>query len=71
MKKLSIDRFEGIYAICEDSEGAKFAIPTAELPKEAKEGVCLAIDDEGNLSIDEEETARRKANNASRQKGLF
>lgn len=71
MKKIFIERFEGIYAICEDDDGAKFAIPTAELPDGAKGSDCIVISDEGTLSIDENETAARKARNASKQKGLF
>lgn len=71
MKILTIDRFEGVYAICEDKDGAKFAINIKELPEGAKEGTCLKISDDGTLSIDEELTASKKKENAGKQKSLF
>ena len=49
MKQLVIDRFEGKYAICEDSDQKYFAIELSELPKEAKPGCVLQITDEGEL----------------------
>ncbi len=71
MKILSIDRFEGIYAICEDKDGAKFAIPTQELPTGVKEGTCLRISDDGTLSVDEALTAEKSKANLNKQKSLF
>ncbi len=71
MKSLSIDRFEGVYAICEDKDGAKFAISIQELPEGAKEGTCLIISDDGTLSIDTELTEKKKKENAGKQKSLF
>ena len=61
MKTLTIDRLEGIYAICVDSNAKFFAIETSELPKGAAAGDVIAVDEEaGTLTIDEEETAKRK-----------
>ena len=74
MRTLIIDRFEGAYAICEEQTAGKenakgkkkkdlryFGILREEVPKEAKEGDVLVIDDEGNLKIDAAATkARRK-----------
>jgi len=56
--KLTIDRFEGKYAILESQEKNPliFDFPRHLLPKEAKEGTVLNI----NISIDQEETKRRK-----------
>lgn len=71
MKKLIIERFEGIYAICEDDSEARFGIPSDELPKGAKEGDCLVISDEGTLSIDKAETERRREISAKKQKKVF
>lgn len=71
MKVLSIDRFEGIYAICEDKEGAKFAIPAQEIPKGAKEGTVIKISDDGTLLIDEELTAEKSKAVFNKQKNLF
>ena len=61
MKQITIDRFDGIYAICEDKDKAFFAIETSELPQGAKAGDVLKITDDGALSIDVEETERRRA----------
>ena len=61
MKQITIDRFDGIYAICEDKDKAFFAIETSELPQGAKAGDVLKITDDGVLSIDVEETERRRA----------
>lgn len=72
MRTVSIDRFEGIYAICEDQDGKFFAIETAELPEGAVEGAVLSIDDaQGSLSIDQAETERRRSKNARLQKKAF
>ena len=60
MRQLSIDRFEGKFAICEDAEGKYFAIETAELPEGAGEGDILRITDEGELTLDQEETRARR-----------
>lgn len=70
-KQLIIDRFEGKYAICEDAEQKYFAIETAELPPDAKEGSVLAISDEGELTVDTEETQRRRAEMAEKQRRAF
>lgn len=71
MKLLSIDRFEDVYAICEDNDGAKFAIPVQELPQGAKEGTCLRISDDGTLSVDEKATADKRRENYLKQKKLL
>ena len=60
MKKLSIDRFDGKYAICEDDDRRVFAIERSEIPKEAKRGDVLSISDEREITIDEQETKARK-----------
>ncbi len=62
MKLLSVDRMEGNYVICEDDEKKLFAIDVSELPKHVKEGDVIRIKDSGDISVDEEETARRRKN---------
>lgn len=53
MKKLTIDRFDGIYAICSDSDQKYFAIEVTELPEGAAVGSTLQVDDEtGTLVVD-------------------
>ena len=53
MKQLVIDRFEGKYAICTDSEEKYYAIELPELPQGAQAGSVLCITDEGELRVDE------------------
>ena len=55
MKQLVIDRFDGKYAICTDSEKKFFAIELGELPQGAKVGSTLHITEEGELQLAEEE----------------
>ncbi len=71
MRQLSIDRFEGKFAICEDSEEKFYAIETSELPEGAKEGDVLRITDEGELLIDEGETRARRERIAAKQRRAF
>lgn len=44
--KLTIDRIEGEWAVCEYEKGKTIDLPTALLPADAREGdvLCLAID---------------------------
>ena len=60
MKQLVIDRFEGKYAICTDSEEKYYAIELPELPQDAQVGSVLCITDEGELPVDEEATKHRQ-----------
>ena len=71
MRKLIIDRFEGTYAICEDQEKKMFAISLNELPQGAKPGNVLQISGAGELSVDQEETERRRKKMAGLQSKLF
>ena len=71
MKQLIIDRFEGRFAICEDAEERYFAIETAELPQGAGEGGVIRITDEGELTLDEEETRARRERIAAKQRRAF
>ena len=60
MKQLVIDRLDGKFAICTDSDQKFFAIELPELPQGAKVGSVLATTDEGELCQDEEATKRRQ-----------
>lgn len=53
-----IDRFEGIYAICETDDRKWMKIEQSRLPSGAKEGDVLDVAD--TISIDRKETRRRK-----------
>ncbi len=71
MQQLIVDRFEGIYVICEDQEKKLFAIEKNEAPVNVKEGDVLVISNDGTLQIDAEETARRRAAAIKKQRGAF
>ena len=71
MQQLVIDRFEGKFAICENADQRYFAIETQELPEGAKEGSVLEISGEGELSLYQEETERRRQAAALKQKKAF
>ena len=71
MKQLVIDRFEGKYAICEDSDQKYFAIELSELPKEAQHGGVMQITDERELRLDEEGTQRRRQRILDKQRRAF
>lgn len=71
MKKLTVDRFDGIYAICEDKERKMYAIPTAELPANVREGDKLEINDEGIITINAEATASDRKAVKAKEDSLF
>ena len=57
--KVSIDRFEGEIAVCEQDNGEILNIEKSRLPENAKEGDVLDIDDD-MITIDHDETKQRK-----------
>ena len=71
MRILAIDRFEGTMAICEDNDRKLFGIETVDLPAGAKPGDVLVISEEGEISVDREETRRRKEKIQKLQNKLF
>ena len=71
MKKLIIDRYEGTYTICEDKDQKYFAIETAEMPADAKPGCVIVISDDGVITIDDEETKRRRDRILAKQSKLL
>ena len=71
MKKLIVDRYEGTYTICEDKDQKYFAIDTSEMPVDAKPGSVIIISDDGVISVDEEETNRRRERILAKQRKLM
>ena len=72
MKQITIDRFDGIYAICEDKDKAFFAIETSELPQGAKAGDVLKITDDGARTPPRTHFREaEKADGAVRRDGLW
>lgn len=58
--RLSLDHFEGDYAICEDDTQERHDIHKNKLPRDVKPGDILTLSSDGTLSFDEAETAKRK-----------
>ena len=71
MKKYIIDRFEGLFAICENEEKKIINIKTELLPPETKEGDCLYINEEGEYLIDYENTEESRRRIRSKLDSLF
>jgi hypothetical protein len=57
--KVTIDRFEGEFAVCEQEDRTMVNIPKVNIPQEAKEGDILVIEGE-SIYIDTAGTAERK-----------
>ena len=57
--RVTIDRFEGDFAICETKERSMFNIGRSALPTSAKEGDVLIIDSD-YITIDIDATKDRK-----------
>lgn len=63
--KFTIDRFEGEFAIVELEDMTMVEIPIAVLPIEAREGDII------NISIDEDETEKRRKRIQDKFNSLF
>jgi hypothetical protein len=57
--KVTIDRFEGEFAVCEQEDRTMVNILKDNIPQEAKEGDILVIEGD-SISIDVKGTAERK-----------
>lgn len=60
MERYVVDRFEGLYAICENEEKEFINIEVELLPPIVKEGDCLYINDDRVYSIDYEATEENR-----------
>lgn len=70
MQYLSIDRFEGNFAICVDDDENIIKIKRTKIPKKAKEGDVLKVLN-GVYEIDDKETKIRKKEMYDLQDELF
>lgn len=68
--KVTIDRFEENYAVCEKEDKTMINIEKSRVPKEAAEGDILNIS-ESCITIDVEETQKRKAEIEELSKNLW
>ena len=71
MRHLTVDRLDGIYAICEDKDRRMFAIPKGELPASLREGDKLDIDDEGVITVNGKAAEAARAGNRRKEDELF
>lgn len=71
MRNLTVDRIDGIYAICEDKDRKMFALPITELPANVREGDKLEIDDEGIITINADATAEDRDAVRAKENYLF
>ncbi|MDF2941362.1 MAG: hypothetical protein K0S01_220 [Herbinix sp.] len=71
MIKLTIDRFEGSYAICESEDKSTISIPKYRLPLNCKEGDCLIQDDEGMYQMEAEATTIKEKRIRDKMSRLF
>ncbi len=61
MKKYIIDRFEENFAVVEDYNTGKIEnIERTNFPKEAKDGDIITVSEDNIITIDKEETKRRR-----------
>ena len=71
MKYISIDRFEGKYAVCIYDDEKIEKIEKKNLPKNVKEGDVLKVLPNGNFEFDLKETNRRRDEIFKLQEDLF
>lgn len=71
MKVYVIDRFEGDYAVCENTEQEYALFLISRLPPDAKEGSVLRVDENNTIVVDFEETEARRSRILEKQNRLF
>jgi len=60
MKKYTVDRFEGDYAVCETEDNSFVNIQRNKLPKNTKEGDFIIEKEDGAFFVDTEATEERR-----------
>lgn len=58
--RVTIDRFEDCYAVCETEDRKMINIHKGRLPANTREGDILLLEDSGVISIDAAQTEKRK-----------
>ncbi len=71
MEKIIIDRFEGEIAVCEREDCSMINIDKSRLPKGARAGNILIVEDDGSIKIDVNEEIRRKEQILRMQQQIF
>lgn len=70
MTMVTIERFEGEWALCEDDNGNPLRLSRGSLPADAREGDVLRQDSGGAVSIDRETAKILRRRNADRLRAL-
>lgn len=68
--RFTVDRIEGAFAVCEDSDGAMINIDLEELPSDVKSGDILVIRD-GRFISDKKAAAEKRAELSALQEKLL
>ena len=68
---VTIDRFEGDWAVLERADLSTVAVTRSQLPAEAREGEVLRLNPDGSFEMDTEETQRRRERILHLQNSLF
>ncbi len=71
MQRLTVDRIEEDYAICEKDDGKMLNISLEKLPKDIKEGSIVIIDDDGKITLDKIAEKERKTELFNLQNSIF
>ncbi|MCR4616400.1 MAG: DUF3006 domain-containing protein [Clostridiales bacterium] len=59
MKKITVDRIEDKYALCEADNGELFQIELNELPEKTREGSIILVLSDGSYVLDNSATKKR------------
>lgn len=70
MRKVTIDRLEGGFAVCEESDGTMSDIPVSDLPAEAAEGSVL-LESDGAWVIDKNDEREKRDRIRRKMNRLF
>jgi|GEM_PF-556278 len=60
MERLSVDRLEGEFAVCEKENGSFVDMPLSGLPGRIRPGNILLINDDQSVTLDTQEEESRK-----------
>lgn len=68
--RFTVDRIEGSFAVCEDSDGAMINVDLVKLPSDVKSGDILVIKD-GRFISDKNAAAEKRAELSALQEKLL
>ncbi|HOO25516.1 MAG TPA: DUF3006 domain-containing protein [Clostridiales bacterium] len=71
MQRLTVDRFEGDFAVCEKEDRSILSLPISSLPKGTVEGSVLILFKNGCLALDKNEEKIRRKNIEDLYKKIF